>query len=254
MVSPPLLSVASSRALQPFQGINLNQVHRWLQWLCRQQDCAKQCCYNPDTQTSVKGPGDVEFLFGFLRKAKDKWERGGWINAVRSNYSGRKDRNPVFLTGTHTAQQQNSRGGSTRQRPKLLVGTQLWKELTSIRMLQKIIFLNLLAQKKTGTTAIRKRMRGEAKQGQSTKVTGHFWRAGVVAEVHKTCMFKWKLSEREVQLLLQTKTSKHLLLNPPPPMKVNTRPQKLQDILGCKSRAFSLGHCSKQMMCWLLQV
>lgn len=61
---------------------------------------AKHCCYNTDTQTSIKGPRDVTFLFSFLRRVKKEWETGGWINAVRGNYLGRKDRTPVFLPST----------------------------------------------------------------------------------------------------------------------------------------------------------
>lgn len=141
---------------------------------------AKHCCYNTDTQTSIKGPRDVAFLLSFLRKAKKGWERGGWINKVRENYLGRIDRNPVFLPGTSLLTQgklqhssKTAEAEAQRQRTKLFIKTQDWKELTSVIVLQKIILLNFLAQKNQEQLPLEEReKKGGGNQGQRNKVTG----------------------------------------------------------------------------------
>lgn len=139
----------------------------------------------------------MAFVFSFLRKAKKEWERGGWINAVRGSYLGRKDRNPVFLPGTPLVAQgklqHNSKTAeieARRQGTKLFIKTQDWKELTSIIVPQKITLLNFLAQKKSGATAIRKRGRGKKIKDRGAKSHANSEEQGVVAEMHKSCTFK----------------------------------------------------------------
>lgn len=138
----------------------------------------------------------MAFVFSFLRKAKKEWERGGWINAVRGNYLGRKDRNPVFLPGTPLVTQgklqHNSKTAEVeaqRQGTKMFIKTQNWKELTSIIMPQKITLLNFLAQKNQEQLPLEKRW-GKKIKDRGAKSHANSEEQGVVAEMHKSCTFK----------------------------------------------------------------
>lgn len=72
-----------------------------------------------------------------------------------------------------------------RQRTKLFIKTQDWKELTSIIVPQKIILLNFLAQKNQEQLPLEKKIKDEGTKSQANSEE-----EGVVAEMQKGCTFK----------------------------------------------------------------
>lgn len=83
---------------------------------------AKHCCYNTDTQTSIKGPRDVTFLFSFLRREGEERMRKRGLDKCSQRELFRQERQNSCLSakyspahlGKDPAQQQNCRGRSTK--------------------------------------------------------------------------------------------------------------------------------------------